>query len=106
MGVEFKNEISWPDVIAILGAIGVCFIVFFDVKEDVNSNSKSIEHVEEKVQDFYVDLSDEINKLDIEARTDRKEILEAINNNRIEAAEGRDKIETQLDRLIERMSQK
>lgn len=100
--MEFKNEISWMDILVALGILGTVALLVFDVKEDVAVNSNDIVRTNQIVAESERRITGDLRKVEREAAKDRDQILEAIGEIRVESGEGRRRIEDKLDRLIER----
>lgn len=90
MAIQINNRIL-VDAGMVGGLLLTASVMFFDVREDVALNAQGLTKMEQEVQ-----------RIDKEAEEDRKEILDAVKDNRKESAERDRRIEDKLDRLIER----
>lgn len=95
MAIQIDNKISWPDIVAIGSSLAMAGVLFFDVKEEVSLNTQHIHSMEDE-------LRSDIRRIEKEADSSREEILEAIKDVKDDSKEGLLRVESKIDRLIER----
>lgn len=96
--VAITRDISIMDIatLAVVGASGMA--VFYGALGDQQALEVRVADGEEE----RVEIREDLRRLDDRAEKDRKEILDAIQDNRLEFTEALRRNEDKLDRLIER----